>query len=251
MLALLGAMEEEITKLQRHMVLQEAFTRLDCHMYRGKYRDKTVLLGQTGLGKERAEAATRFVLEHYPVTAVISFGFAGGLTEESKIGDVIICSTLYAANEQIHKEPQPENPCYSDDSLVSPVLQAMESTRTRFRQGSSVTVVRPALSPEAKLVLGQTFHADVVDMESYWVARVASDRHIPFLAIRAISDTIWDNLPPCDQILDAGGSWQLKKALVYLVTHPQHLIKLFALSKKMRQARKNLTEVIERLVVNL
>ena len=79
MLAIVGALKEEMVDLQRRMSLEQTFAWWRCRIYRGNYAKRDVLLLQTGTGKERAEIATRFILEHYPVTALISLGFAGAL----------------------------------------------------------------------------------------------------------------------------------------------------------------------------
>jgi adenosylhomocysteine nucleosidase len=250
MLALLGALREEVADLKRQMVLEEAFAGQGYHVYKGKYKNKDVLLVQTGLGRERAERATKLVLSRYPVTAVISIGFAGALTEESKIGDVILCSTLHCANGLIQKGLKPES-YYCDTDLISRISQSLEGKAVRFRQGSSVTVSQLVSNPEAKQKLGKAFRANIVDMESYWVARIASDRQIPFAAVRAVSDTVQDSLPPLDRMLTPNGKWRWEKAAPYFIFHPQHLIKLFVLYRNARQARKSLTAFVSHMVAKL
>ena len=248
MLALLGALREEITGLQRHMVLEEASMQEDCRVFRGRYKNKAIVLVQTGIGKERAETATKFILEHYPVTTMISLGFAGALTEGLKIGDIILCSTIYCGNGQINRGPWQES-LRSDTSLVSLASQGRGVTTAGLYRGSSVTVAEPASSSKAKQDLSKAFPAEVVDMESYWIARIASTRHIPFIAIRAISDTMQDSLIPFDQILDSNGKWRLKKVALYFLSHPQHVIRLLALLKNARQAMRSLTTLVDYLVV--
>jgi len=251
MFALVGALKEEVADLQRRMSLAQDFAWRRCRIYRGKYGKRDVLLLQTGTGKESAEIATRFILEHYPVTTLISLGFAGALTRELKVGDIIICSTLHCASGLTQPAPNSGETYSSDGSLVSTLSQAIEGTRLRFSHGSSVTVIQPVSRLEAKRTLGESFGADIVDMESYWVARIAAERRVPFLAVRAISDIMQDSRLPFDQILTLHGEWQWKMAVPYFTLHPQHLTKLFALYRDAREARKNLTTVVSRLVVNI
>jgi 5'-methylthioadenosine/S-adenosylhomocysteine nucleosidase len=246
MLALLGALKEEIVDLRKDMALEEAFTWQGCHIYHGEYRNKAVLLVQTGIGKERAEAATRFILEHYPVTALVSLGFAGALTEELKVGDIILCSTLCCANGL-----SKGNPCSSDARLVSLSLQALGDAAIGLCQGRSATVAQLVSSPEAKLALAKAFHADIVDMESYWIGKIASASQVPFLAVRAISDTVQDSLLPFDQIMDFDGKWRWQRATIYFLSRPQNLPKLFTLYRNARRARKSLTAFIEYLIAEL
>lgn len=253
MLALLGALKEEIADLRRQMFCEDVSSQEGCHIFMGRYKNQAILLAQSGIGKERTERATNFILEHYPVTALVSLGFGGALTEEAGVGDIFLCSTLYSDNGRTPEEAGGNNPCYSDPRLVSLAWQTRElaGTRAKLRQGSSVTTAQLVSQFEARRALGKTFHADVVDMESYWTARIASARQVPFLAIRAISDTMGDNLPPFDQMLHPSGRWQRKKASLYFLAHPQQTIKLFTLSRNARQARRSLTTLVDCLLAKL
>jgi len=228
------------------MALKEAHTWQDCRIYAGEYKGKPVLLAQTGMGKERAEAATEFILERYPIDTLISLGFAGGLNENLRVGDIVLCATLYSNNGTAQG-----GQCSSDASLISLSLQALPGKVTRLRQGKGVTVAQAASTPETKLALRQTFQADVVDMESYWIGKIASAREVPFLAVRAISDTVHDSLLPFDRFIDMNGKLLRQRAVSYFLSHPQHLAKLVALSRSARRARKNLTAFIEYLMAKL
>jgi len=249
MLALLGALKEEISDLRREMVIREIINQTGCKLYRGKYQNRDILLVQTGLGKGRAESATKHILEHYPITTLISLGFAGALADDLNIGDVIICCTLHRANGWMQQDLNSEPLC-SDARLVTLITEALGDAVVRFRCGSIVTVPLPVSSPEAKRDLGKSCRVQVVDMESYWIARIASAKRVPFMAVRTISDTVRDSLPPFDQILDSNGTWHWNRAVHYFVVHPQHLVKLFALYRNAQQARRSLT-IIGRLAAKI
>ena len=250
MIALLGALEQEISDLRRQMSLEKARTGLACHLYRGEYRGREVLLAKTGMGRQGAETATSLILERYPVTTLVSLGFAGALAEELGVGDVVICSTVHCATRQIEGATKQES-YLSDDRLLRLATEALESATVTFCIGSAVTMPGLISSPAQRQELAQAFHAHIVDMESYWIARIASYRQIPFVAVRAISDTRRDSLPPFDQMLTANGRWKWKKILSHFSHHPQHLTALFGLSRNARRARRNLTVSIECLVAAL
>jgi adenosylhomocysteine nucleosidase len=250
MIALLGALEEEVSDLRRQMTLEEIPAIPGCHLSRGEDRGRDVLLAQTGIGRERVEAATKLILERYPVTTLVSLGFAGALVEELEVGDVVICSTVHCATGRIEEATRQRSYC-SDDGLLRLATNALEGTTARYHVGSGVTVPRIVSSPAKKQELGQAFQAYIVDMESYWIARIASYKRIPFVAVRAISDARRDNLPPFDQMLTTNGRWQWKKTLSHFLHHPQHLAALPGLSRDVRRARRNLTVSVECLVAEL
>jgi len=241
MIALLGAMGEEVADLRRGMALAEAPSPKGCRIYQGEHENRKVLLVETGVGKKRAERATEFVLERYPITALISFGFGGALTDEPKAGDIVLCSTLY-------EEMGSGGPCYCDADLISLAAQALNGTGVRPMQGSGVTVSRPISEPKAKRALGKTSSARVVDMEGYWIGKIASAKQIPFLAVRVISDTAGDSLPPLERFLGSDGTWRRKSAVLYFLFHPHQLIKLYIFYKNARKASNNLSYFVSRLI---
>ncbi len=84
--------------MKGHMAVRSALTGRDWRLFRGAYRDKDAVLMNSGMGRENAEKATSYVLEHYPVSTLVAFGFASALTANSKVGDIIVCSRLCCAD---------------------------------------------------------------------------------------------------------------------------------------------------------
>jgi len=246
MLALLAAMKEEVDGLKKRLAIEEMSVEGGWQILKCRYWNREVLLVQTGLGKERAEKATRYVLEHYPVKTVISFGFAGGLAEKLKVGDIVFSSILCGT---IAESPSGELYYYAQ-SLLNLGSGVLVGTGARFYAGKSLTIEQVVTTRGEKRALGEAYGADFVDMESYWVARLATNRNIPFLSVRAISDTASDNLPEFSRMLDANGNLLWNRAIIYFLWHPWQLINLVSLYRHVRQAGRSLTFVAERLVAN-
>lgn len=249
MIALFGALREEVATLRRRMRVEETVSESACHAYRGTYRGKELLLVQTGMGKERAEAATRFILDRYSVTTLVSFGFAGALSEELKAGDVVLCSTVHYAQEEGIAE-NPRSYC-SDDRVLSLATRALASTAGDFHNGDGVTVPRLVLEAEDKKELGKAFNAHIVDMESYWIAKMASDRQIPFVVVRSVSDTRRERLLPFTRVLTEDGGLRWQEAASYFIRRPQHLISLCRLVRNVRLAQQSLASSMDSLIVGL
>jgi adenosylhomocysteine nucleosidase len=247
MLAIFGAFGQEVVDFRRQMVIEEVVVRPVCKLYLGKFKKRETLLVQTGMGKERAENATQFALERYPVTAIISLGFAGGLAPELRIGDVVVCSTLLCAPGTEQKEEKLE-PLAPDANLLSLASQGTEDKATRFCLGTGVTVLQLDSDRQKMQELSETFHAHIVDMESYWIARIASAQQIPFIAIRSISDNIGSSVQPFDQILASDGRLLWRKAALCFLSHPQYLVNVFTLFKNTRPAKRNLAAFVGHLV---
>jgi len=226
--------------LQRNMNVAQAASPRGCCIYEGKYDSRDVVLVQTGVGKKRAERAAQLVLERYPVTALVSFGFGGALSDETEVGDIVLCPALY-------EETGSGAPCRSDAGLISSAEQA-SSGKAKFVSGNGLTATRVVSDSKAKRVLGKAFSAKVVDMESYWIGSMASARKVPFLAVRAISDTIDDRLPPFGRFMDSNGTVQPKQAALYFFSHPYQLVSLGHFYRSSGKARHSLTRFILSLI---
>ena len=250
MLAIMGAFGQEIIDLRRQMVIEEVVARRDCRLYRGKFKSRDTLLVRTGMGKERAENATQFMLERYPVTAIISLGFAGALAPELRIGDVVVCSTLHG-QPGLGTEEQRLEPLAPDAKLLSLASQGPGDKACRFSLGSGVTVLRLNSSTQKMQGLNETFYADIVDMESYWIARIASARQIPFISIRSISDNMQSSVQPFDQIMASDGELLVRKAVLCFLLHPWYLMNVFTLYRNTRPAKRNLAAFVGDLVTKI
>ena len=241
---LLGAMSREVDGVRKQLGLSRAVDRGGWRTFEGRYEEKELALVETGPGRLKAEAAALFAVMRYPVTSVISFGFAGGLTDETKAGDVVLCRTLY--DGAVRGAGSPHS---SDEGLIALASEVPLGDSGHLALGSSVTVEGVVTEPQHKRALGKTFGADVVDMEGYWVADAVAG--VPFLAVRAISDPVAQRLPPFDRWIDARESWQIGPAAIHLLTHPLDLATLPALYANVRRAERSLVQLIAGVIPRL
>jgi adenosylhomocysteine nucleosidase len=222
MLALIGAMNDEIKDIRRNMTVDGVDESGDALIYRGRYKGNNLLLVKTGVGKQKAQVALRFLLSHYPVTAMMSTGFAGALKPELKVGDIVIYSSVICADGL-------STDCYDADPRLLSIAKAC--TVVEFRCGLGITGLNLVAGEWEKRKLGETTSADVVDMESYWIARVAEEYRVPLIIVRSVSDTLTDSLPELP-------NWQRKNVIPYFLVHPGQGFSLYRASLR---ARKNMS----------
>ncbi|MBI2958401.1 MAG: hypothetical protein HYY32_06110 [Chloroflexi bacterium] len=234
MLAIVGALNEELRGLQRKMNVERMTTRQGLRVRLGTYHGLQVLLVQSGMGRQRAERAVSFILDHYPVTALLSFGFAGALREDLGIGDIVVCSEI------CYKGGGPSE-CGAVVHWSDPGLASLSRGRAEagVYLGTSVTVDRPVSTPIDKRALAAACGAEVVDMEGYWLARATSERNIPFLAVRAVTDRLDDVLIPFDRALDGEANWQWPR-VIGIFARPSNIARLPGLYASTRRAGRNL-----------
>ena len=90
--AIIGAMDEEIAGLVEKMEEVQELTpgRMGFPLYSGKLSGKPVLVARCGIGKVNAALCTQYLIDHYPIKAIINSGVAGALSSEIRIGDLVI-----------------------------------------------------------------------------------------------------------------------------------------------------------------
>ena len=132
-----------------------------------------------GMGKQRAESAAKAILPRYRLSSVISLGFAGALVDRLRLGDVVLCSAVRHAQDTVIE---------ADSGLL--FQAALASQGAGVTNAVGVTSQAFVSTPEAKRALAVASGAAVVDMESYWIGKEASEAGVPFLSVRAISDTL-------------------------------------------------------------
>ena len=241
MIALLAALPSEIAGLRRRMALApEEIAGLCSPAYTGRYRDSSVLLICTGMGRQRAEASAEAVLARAQVDAVISLGFSGALERRLEVGDLVLASELMGTTGPGGDEIEPT--IYRvEQGLLRLATEALGATQLRVMAGPTVTTPGIITTPAAKQELARQSAAIAVDMESYWIARAVTERGLPFLALRAISDAREELLPPLDQILDPDGKPDARRLAAHLIREPASLLSLARLARGAGLARRALT----------
>jgi 4-hydroxy-3-methylbut-2-en-1-yl diphosphate reductase len=133
---------------------------------------------KTGMGPERSKAAALELAEQEG-GALLVLGFCGGLDAASVPGEVIVAEEVYAAEDEGH--PAERVRCERSWELLARVA----GLGLKVRAGKIVCVSRLALGERrAELHAGG---AIAVDMESVWLAGVASER--PFGVVRVVLDS--------------------------------------------------------------
>ncbi len=187
----------------------------------------------SGMGANRARLAAQALLAN-GATALVSWGFAGGLLPGLPAGSLIVPQDVVAA-----------------DQIVYPVDSVWHTRLCRQLQGYMDFYKGPlAESPamlascgEKKKLFSRT-GAIAVDMESASIAWFAKKAGVPFLAVRAITDPAEMAIPQSVQnCIDEFGRVRLPKVLQGVIKRPMDLPLLVGLGRNFRAARAALAKV--------
>ena len=142
--------------------------------------------------------------------AILSFGVAGGLASLLRPGDVRIAGTVVL----------PSGERVSADAGWSSEL----ARRLDAPMATMVGADSPVADVASKAALNQSTGAELVDMESHIVARVASARGLPFAAVRVVTDAADRALPHAATVgMRADGRVDLEAILRSLKRNPGQL----------------------------
>lgn len=178
-----------------------------------------------------AEAATRaFARANQICTPVFLFsvGWAGALDEELLAGDVLEATDILdtQTGEQYGLGPQLD-PATDNTTLL-------------------LTTQRVAAREEKLQLRARYSKAQMVDMEAATLARLALSNNIPFRAIKAISDTLHEDLPDLNPFISQMGQFRTARFAMHAAMRPQLWPVLSDFGKNASLAAKNLCNTLAR-----
>ena len=195
MIAILGAMTEEIEPILAHLngVKTQRIGGNDYHI--GVYAGREVLVAYSKIGKVNAAQSASVMISGFGAKRLLFSGVAGALNPALKIGDLIYATRLVQHDVDIsafgHKLgfiPETGDFFATDSALNETAKIVAAELGVPLGSGVLATGDQFIASEEKKLWIRQTFAADAVEMEGAAVASVCAAFGIPFFVLRAISD---------------------------------------------------------------
>lgn len=140
--------------------------------------DCRIKVAISGIGQKRARDATGKMcqkIDGFCPSRLLSMGFCGGTQDDLAIGQLIIADRLSYHDQEIELENQ----------FVTNAKGFLK--KFSYKIGKFQTFNRPVFSKNK--ILEDTA---AVDMESFAIARIARNHHIPIMFIKAVSDLVPD-----------------------------------------------------------
>lgn len=196
-IAIIGAMEEEVTLLRERMEGKTQETVAGCEFTFGTMNGAEVVLLKSGIGKVNAAMSTTILLEKYRPDFVINTGSAGGFDPALDVGDAVISSEVRHHDVDVTifgyeygQVPQLPPAFPADEKLVAVAEEAaMEIKDIKVVKGLIATG-DSFMNDPVKVAFVRTKFADLqaVEMEAAAIAQVAYQFQVPFVIIRSLSD---------------------------------------------------------------
>jgi len=235
MVAIISALKDEICGILKKTVLLSVTGEKSWKLYKVNYKSKQILLLQSGIGKENVIPSVSYLLDKHQISKIVSLGFAGALRDDLKPGDLILYSQLFTKNN-----PEIIRPDLNLFSSINSIMNSKNST-FHFYKGNSFTSDHILYKPDQKRRYKDRYGCIAVDMESYWIAYMSRERKVPFVCVRAISDTLRQRIPKIENWFGTNGKLNIVEMLKYLAGNPADFLPLFSLWKNAHHAKKSLT----------
>ncbi len=196
MLAIIGAMDEEIELLLQDLEQREDLTLPGATLHRGVLGGVPVLLTRGGIGKVNAALTTAWLLSQ-GATQVVFTGVAGGVHPDLRVGDIVVSTDLVqhdvdvtALGYEVGTVPGESLAWAADTRLRALALEAAQEVGgVRVIEGRIASGDQFIASREGVSRLWKAFGAACAEMEGAAVAQVCAKAGVPFVVIRSVSDT--------------------------------------------------------------
>jgi len=266
--AIVAAMEEEIAALR--VRLHDARPALvgGARVTLGRLGRTSVALAVTGDGERNARRGLAALLAVLPVRRLIVAGVAGGLSEELQGGALVIVDrvldesdgNVYVADADLAAAAA--RACAAPRAIAVAAARIADSAAEKRRllalaraadvdtRGAAVSPTAPSTAPSLPPSLPQPLSPvpspAVVDLESAAFAAAARRAGIPWLVVRAVSDTAGESVPALlNRSRDAGGAVRRGRVVLGLLADPGAVRPLLALRERVRACADALARAVE------
>ena len=163
-------------------------------------------------------------------------GFAGGLARELMPGTLVVGESV----------TNPQGQLFNADSRLLATVESVRLPELTAMRGTIYSADRVLTTRAEKQELTKRTDAIAVDMETYAAAQVAEERHVPWLAVRVVTDGVSDDMPlDFNALADADGNVDKKRVIAATLAHPWKIPALIRLGARSSLAAKNLAVFLD------
>src|SRR5215471_9956318 len=168
MIAVTFALPAESSGFLRQLGNKSPADRNGIDIVRGTMHDRTVQVYHTGVGEKACRERLRRFLDDQQFRLLISAGFAGSLTDDLQVNDLLVAKNFSTVDLKQAQSSLSNMSIHAVNMLTVPALIHSSEERKRIARESG---------------------ASAVDMETEFIARACAVHGIPLLALRVITDT--------------------------------------------------------------
>lgn len=198
-IGIIGAMAEEIAYLKEKIEIVTTKSVIGLQFHVGKYCGNSIVLVISGIGKVNAAVCTQVLIDHFGVDYIINTGVAGAVSSELHIGDILISTDAVQHDMDVSALGDPvgtiprlaESYFKADEMMVRLAQEAAAETADEYQVllGRVASGDQFIGTKEGKERIRKYVQGDCAEMEGAAIAHACWLNRIPFVIIRAISDS--------------------------------------------------------------
>jgi adenosylhomocysteine nucleosidase len=238
------AFAREAAAFKRRLADRTALATDGLRGFRARLGSTEVIGIATGLGIRRASDTARRALQSFASpNLVIATGLAGALSEELKPGDLVLADRLILDRER--PDLAPTTIAVPPADLAS-FKAALERHRLRFATGTILTAAGILKDGAAKRAARDASAALAVDMESAAVAAEAHRCGLRFACVRAVLDTVDEEIVGAE-LAGPDGEVRPLAAAAFVLRNPAAMVGLARMMRSLNRATAALAAALEAL----
>jgi adenosylhomocysteine nucleosidase len=195
-----------------------------------KIDDRQLTIWHTGVGQKHCQLRMNQFLEVERPEFLISSGFAGGVREDLRVGDLILA----------------EN--FSDPQLLAKAQHVLTDCKVEaVKIFTSTTIINSIVDRNET---ARANNAAAVDMETSVIASACATHGVPMLSLRVVTDSLEEPFPAPPTVLFniEQQRTDLGKLITHLLRHPVAFWRLLRFARRIAGARAILANAIVALL---
>jgi adenosylhomocysteine nucleosidase len=237
-IAILAALRRELAALEGRMTISRRLRAGNLQACVGRLDGTDVVLASTGDGAENAARGVQTLLGRYPLGSLIVIGIAGGLSPSLSPGGLLVARDVV------------------EDGRSVPAPDAGWLQRARRDTGATpaifVSTRKILCTPQDKAAVYSSLPGGgvaAVDLETATYARAASRQGLPYVALRAVSDTAEESLPmDFNEFRDPTGAVCSRLVVLRALARPRLLPSLWDWRARIALCSENLARAVRTLL---
>lgn len=244
MILIFYAFAREAAAFKRRLANRTALGTDGLRGFRARLGSTEIVGIATGLGIRRAADTARRALRSFASPdLVIATGLAGALSEELKPGDLVLADRLILDRERPDLAPTTIAIPSAD---LARFKAALERPRLEFATGAILTAAGILKDSAAKRAARSASGALAVDMESAAVAAEAYRCGVRFACVRAVLDTVDEEIVGAE-LAGPDGEVRPLAAAGFVLRNPAAMVGLARMMRSLNRATAVLAAALEAL----
>lgn len=193
-IGVIAAMEKELLPLLSGVGKTERVATFPYAVSRVTVGERELYFTQSGIGEISAGAATQYLISAFGCEEIWNFGVVGGLTDEMDYNHVsVVKRVVHYAFDLTAIDPVEKGQYVPEKSryiLADANLYQKASALLGLTQGATLASADKFVADASeKEQIAKEFDADICDMEGAGIALICEKNNVPFLMVKAVSDT--------------------------------------------------------------